>query len=466
MASIEKRGENSYRIVVNCGSDSKGKRLKKSKSVTLDPGLTSKQKEKELQRLAALFEDEVEKGTYLDAGKISFEDFCEKWLSDYAEKELEPKTVFRYKEMLQLRIYPAMGHIKLNKIQPTHLLEFYNNLSEAGIRLDSRYTSLPILKDFLKDNNITIKKLSELSGISEDTVSNAVNGKNIKNRTAESICRSLNIKLSTFFSQVEDFGRLSSRTILHHHRLISAILSTAVHWQFIFNNPAARVKAPKTDKSIIKHYDENQTKQLLKALDKEDIKYKTMVLLDVFSGLRIGELMGLSWDNIDLENNTIEIIKTSQYLSGKGNFEKNPKNKTSVRKISIPVSITSLLKEYRLWWLEQKIKCGDLWQGSDRLFVTWNGKPMFTYTLTNWFPDFLNRHNLPKITPHGLRHTSATLLAAQGLEVSAISKRLGHARTSTTMDIYVHALKSADIAASEMLEKALIGSKSNDSKCK
>ena len=106
----------------------------------------------------------------------------------------------------------------------------------------------------------------------------------------------------------------------------------------------------------------------------------------------------------------ISVTKASQHISGIGTFEKAPKNESSVRRISIPAPIVSLLKEYRKHWLSMQLAAGDLWQKSNKLFVTWDGRPMFTYTLTNWFPEFLKRHNLPKITPHGLRHTMASLL--------------------------------------------------------
>ncbi len=181
-----------------------------------------------------------------------------------------------------------------------------------------------------------------------------------------------------------------------------------------------------------------------------------MTLISIFSGVRVGELMGLSWPDIDFKNNTIEVKKASQYLPTKGTFEKGTKTEMSVRKISMPAPVMSIIKEYRKWWIEQKLACGDLWQNSDRLFVTWDGRPMFTYALTNWFPRFLQRHNLPKITPHGLRHSMTSILDEQGITVSAISKRLGHARISTTQNIYTHIFKKADTVASDALENALI----------
>ncbi|MFA6939982.1 MAG: N-terminal phage integrase SAM-like domain-containing protein [Clostridiaceae bacterium] len=134
MAAIEKRGENSYRLIVSCGYDKQGKKLMKRKTIDLSHIKPNKQ-EDEAKRQWVLFKDEIEKGLFLDSGKITFEDFIEKWLKDYAEPELAPKTLFRYKELLESRIIPAIGHIKVNQLQPTHLTEFYNNLREKGISL-------------------------------------------------------------------------------------------------------------------------------------------------------------------------------------------------------------------------------------------------------------------------------------------------------------------------------------------
>ncbi len=463
MASIRKRGKNSWQIRVFDGYDSANKKIERIKTVQRPAGMTDKQWEKELERIVIEFEQEVEKGTYLDGSKITFAEFAEKWLMDYAQKELAPKTYARYSELLYSRIIPAIGHLKLSRIQPTHLIQFYNNLAEAGIRLDGKYIAKDKLKAVMIEKGFDLKSLSTASGISEKTLKESVlQGKPVRHITAGNICKSLNVKISAVFTPYGEPGKLSSRTILHHHRLISSILRDAVEWQIIFSNPAERVKPPKVEKTAIQHYDEELTKALLQALDSEELKYKVMTLICVFGGLRVGELMGLNWENVGFENNTIEILRASQHVSGKGTFEKKPKNETSIRKLSMPAPIMSLLKEYRVWWLEQKIKCGDLWNNSNRLFVTWDGKPMFTYTLTNWFPDFLKRHNLPKITPHGLRHTMASLLDSQGLEVSAISKRLGHARISTTLDIYTHVFKKSDTVASNILEKTLLDDMKQD----
>lgn len=141
MATIEKRSETSYRIIVSCGYDKNGKQIRKKKTITLVEGLTEKQKQKELQKQSVLFEKEVQNGTFLDGNKITFDEYAQKWLNDYAEKELAPKTVERYKTLL-VRINQGLGNIKLSKLQPQNIRCFMNSLSDSG-RNDDRH----VLKD-------------------------------------------------------------------------------------------------------------------------------------------------------------------------------------------------------------------------------------------------------------------------------------------------------------------------------
>lgn len=404
MAAIEKRGESSYRLTVSCGYDKNGKKIVKRKTIDLSHIRPNKQEE-EANKQWILFKDEIEKGLFLDADKVTFEDFIEKWLKNYAESELAPKTLHRYKELLKSRIIPTLGHIKLNKLQPTHLTEFYNNLREDGIRTDGKP------------------------------------------------------------------GGLSERTILHHHRLISAILTCAVQWQFLLSNPALRLKAPKVEKKEAKHFDIDQTEYILSLIEKEPIKYRTMIILAIYGGMRMGELAALQWDDVDFDNCLLKINKSLQHLKEKGTFVKSTKNETSNRIISLPSSAINLLREYKVWQNGEKAKLGDLWNEEyNNIFTSHNGKPMFPSTISSWFNKFIKRHNeailndatIPKETKekylldnvnfHGLRHTSATILINQGVDVTTVSKRLGHARPSTTTDIYSHSLKKADTEAANKLE--------------
>lgn len=249
--------------------------------------------------------------------------------------------------------------------------------------------------------------------------------------------------------------RLSSKTVLEHHRLLHSMLQQAVYWQMIPYNPASRVRPPKAKKPNINFYDDAQTIALIKALEGEELKFRVIILLTIFTGLRRGEVLGLEWQDINFKNSSLTVRQASQYVSSIGIYTKDPKTETSNRIISIPESIIKLLKEYQKEQLKSRLRLGDKWLETDRLFVQWNGAPMHPDTITKWFRQFLEDKNLPHITFHGLRHTHATLLISQGLDVRTVSNRLGHAQTSTTLNFYAHAFAKMDREASDKLDNLL-----------
>ena len=190
-------------------------------------------------------------------------------------------------------------------------------------------------------------------------------------------------------------------------------------------------------------------------MEGEELNFRVIILLTIFTGLRRGEVLGLEWQDIDFKNSSLTVRQASQYVSAIGIYTKDPKTETSNRMISIPESIIKLLKEYKRKQLEARLRLGDKWIETNRLFVQWNGSPMHPDTITKWFRQFLEDKNLPYITFHGLRHTHATLLISQGLDVRTVSNRLGHAQTSTTLNIYAHAFAKMDREASDKLDNLL-----------
>lgn len=354
---------------------------------------TKKEAEVEL----AKFVTEVQNGLVIDGKALRFSEFVEIWKRDYGSKELAPKTYERYKGMLNTRIIPYFGHFKLSNIKPTHIMSFYDYLS--------------------KDHQL----------------------KRCKNHNGKTVMKGL-----------------SSKTILEHHRLLHAMLQNAVYWQILPYNPADRVKPPKHERPQIKYYDDIQCKKLLEALENEEIKFQTIVILTLFTGMRRGEVLGLEWSDIDFKEGFVNITKASQYTSEKGIFVKNPKTQSSIREVGIPDIVINMLKKYRTWYEAEKERCGDLWNNSNRLFVTWNGNPMHPDTVTDWFRSFIKKNNLPKITFHGLRHTNATLLISKNVDVAVVASRLGHAQITTTLNFYVHPVQSHNKEAGQVLEKMLV----------
>ncbi len=119
------------------------------------------------------------------------------------------------------------------------------------------------------------------------------------------------------------------------------------------------------------------------------------------------------------------------------------------------------MSNIKLWYDEQKSFCGELWTDSNRLFVQADGKPMHPSIISKWFVKYVGQIGLPVINFHGLRHTNATLLISQNIDVAAVAARLVHAQITTTYNFYVHPLKSHDRTAGNVLENLLISNKAN-----
>ena len=454
MGQIEKRGINSYRLGVSCGLDNQNKRIMKYKTIKLSSGMTDKQIKKYLAMQLDQFEKEVQTGTYLN-GSMTLNEFSEKWFKDYAEIYLRPKTIARYKQLLA-RVLIALGHKKLDSIQPTNLIEFYKNLADGGMRLDYTYQ---LKEEFLTDQTNFKTALSPLisrHAIGARTVTLIMRGGNTTKGVAEKICSELHMPIHNVFNIVNKDKPLSPMTISHHHRFISAMLTTAVQWQLIASNPAERVKPPKVEHVEARYYNIDEVEQMLALLEPEPIKYKVMVYTVLFCGLRLGELSDLRWSDIDFDEKTITISKQLQYLPGQGVFEiKSAKTKSGNRTISIPSKLADLLYDYKSWQDDEKAVWGDKWIQSDNLFTQDDGAPMFPTSPSHWFSRFVSKNKLPPLTFHQLRHTNASLLISQGVDIATVSKRLGHADKSITLRTYTHPIKQQDKEAVEKLETLL-----------
>ncbi len=127
MASIRKRGKG-YQITVSNGRKPDGTQIVETATFIPDPDKTEKQNQKALEVFAMKFEDQVKSGTYLDGEKITFDEFSKRYLEEYAVQHLDPNTLSQYKTMLRLHIIPAIGQLKMSKIQPANLNRLYNQL--------------------------------------------------------------------------------------------------------------------------------------------------------------------------------------------------------------------------------------------------------------------------------------------------------------------------------------------------
>ncbi|SCM82438.1 Integrase family protein [uncultured Sporomusa sp.] len=421
-SKIKKRGANSYLLTVTAGYGGDGKQITYTRTVKAVSLIEAK-------KMYNDFASEVQKGNVTDTGKMKLAEFAKKWYQEYCKKELAPKTQQAYKVHIEKRILPELGNNDINKIRPTHIMDFINKLQEPKFRLD---------------------------------------GKNIP---------------------------LGAESIKYCYRVLSSMLNDAVQWQIIPFNPCDRVKPPtvKNHAAVNNSFNEEQTIRMLEALDTQPLKYKAIILLTLATGLRLGELCGLQWSDLDLQGSFLTINRASQSLAGYGTFSKTPKNDSSNRVVTLPESLIPLLKQLKAEQAAKRLefglkKDGGLWEGdqdnsnNDRLFTKWNGLPVYVQTPSQWFHNFLTAYNetidnndkltkeqkdaqkLPIIRFHDLRHTSGSLLIANGIPLKNVSSRLGHADIRTTGNIYTHALQSVDKQAANIMDNIISKTKKGQAK--
>ena len=449
MANIQKRG-NSYRFRVSAGYDVNGKQIVKTKTWTPPEGMSAKKAEKEAQHEAALFEEQVRTGQIAN-GKLKFSTFADRWFNDYAETQLRPRTIARYKDLM-IRINPAIGHLYMEKITPAHLMQFYKELSNTTYGVKCRCTI--DLKQRLKETGMTKSKFAQSADVSLAVLSSVFQGKNIEITSGEKISKVLNLSFADMFELVNADKKLSNKTVREYHQLISSIMHTAVKWQIIVSNPCERVSPPKVQKADAEYLDANQAIRLIELLEDAPEQYKAAVIVLLFTGMRRGELLGLEWSDIDYNEQTISISKSSLYLPGKGIFEDDTKNSSSNRIIKVSHTVLQTLKEHKIYQMHQQTISG---KNNNKVFTAADGSPMHPDTLSSWFNRFISAHKneLPQIHIHSLRHTCATLNIANGVAVTTVAGQLGHANATTTTKIYAHVVKAAQAQAADIMDSIL-----------
>ncbi|MDR3587495.1 MAG: tyrosine-type recombinase/integrase [Desulfosporosinus sp.] len=494
--SLEKRGENSWRMVYFKGRDQDGNRIRYTQIF--------KGSKPQADKALAKFVASIENGLTGDGENMLFRDLCDRWIIEYANEHLSLKALVDYQKIIDQRLKPTFGRLKLHDIKPLNITKFYRELRDPEQRLDGR---------------------------TED--------KNPKS--------------------------LSGATIQKYHRILSSILSTAVRWQLIATNPCLRVEVPRNEHRETGFYNEEQLSSLFVELEKEPSKFRTLVILAVLTGLRRGELIALTWDDVDFDKGTLTVSKQAQYISpvpssvktntnggwtqsgfrtgtiyrvrpklvgysfdpaysvfssasaalsftgtsssisphhpqiakgqivsessssistpfsasglvtassdgktlsgvtltftcvekGQGVIVREPKTKSSRRTIALPATAITALREHKKSQAVERLEIADIWKDDNFVFTTWDGTIMHPDTPSSWFNDFLKDHSLPHIRFHDLRHSSATILLGSGVPLKNVSARLGHASSTITANIYAHALETVDRQAADKLDQIM-----------
>ena len=460
-----KDGSVSYLIRVYVDEDGNGKQKVKSKTWKPPANMTSQKKiEKELQKTAAIFEEQVKKGLIAFDGNTTFAQYSEEWLSN---ANIAVKTKERYEDLLR-RINQGIGHIRLSKLEARHIRELEKNLGEAGVK-QCGYAEDNGFSNLLSKKKLSYAAVSRLSGVAASTVSAVCNGRHISIEKAQQLAGAFNCKTEDLFKLNISSEGLSDKTILHHHRLISCILGAAKKERLIpFNVASEHMDTPKVRRTQADFLDDNEARLFVeKLLNEEDLRIKTALMLLIYTGVRRGELCGLEWKDIDREKNIINILRASQYQRKNGVTTVPTKNGSSERPLKVPQIVIDVLDEYKRFYDSVREEYGSEWTESGRIFVNMDnspGKPLNPDTVNRWLNKFTEKNGLKKIHPHSLRHTFATIQIYSGVSIKTVQARTGHAQASTLYNTYLHQIKSADEAATEAIDNILTPKPKDDRK--
>ena len=247
---------------------------------------------------------------------------------------------------------------------------------------------------------------------------------------------------------------LAPRTVLHVHRTLSKALKQAHDDGLITRNAAGPVKPPRPRREEIEPLDREQVRALFDAASVAGDRLEALYVVAVTAGLRRGELLGLKWEDVDLDAGVIQVRRMLSEPKG-GHIFEAPKSGKG-RSIRLTRKATTALREHRKRQLEGRIEHAGPWEHHGLIFPSGVGTPISGGNLTRAFKALLARAELPTTTRfHDLRHTCATLLLRQGTNPKYVQELLGHADISLTLNVYSHVLPDMGDAAASAMDAAL-----------
>lgn len=398
---VSKKGEVSYLIRVSLGYIG-DQQIIKSRTWKPEKGMSPKKIEKEVNRQAVLFEEQA-KQDYAeelqrkaeqmeqDSDDIeyrkrhtTFKSLAEEWIDlQEASHEMKNSSILRMKSCRE-RTYSYLGKVLVSKLSYHKIQKFITSLGQTGVN----------------------KKTG---------------------------------------------AGLSEKTQKHYLTFVSDVMYYAKKCRLIDENPCKDivfVKENDLDKKERIIYSLEEAKLVLSAIDeKAPTGFKLFYNLLAYCGLRRGEALGLEYKDIDFENSILTINRTSNYHIGYGTYTDTPKTKNSYRSLYIAPKLLEMIKQLQTEQKDIAKKCGDQWQESDRLFVSWCGKPLSPNFPYKWLQRFCERENIPFHGLHAFRHFVATQALVDGVDAKSVSAMLGHSQTSTTLNIYAHAVRQAQTRA-------------------
>lgn len=435
MANVTKRtgkdGTVSYMVRVFNGRRKDGKQVFATETF-IPTEKTPKRIKAELDAFVREFEMKVHEGRFIHGNKLTFDQFVVDWRNGWATKNLTLSSIQDYSNILEKRVAPHIGGLKIAKISPLHIQRIIDEESANGHKIKT------VKRTFTAINSV-FKYAFQMQVISENPCQRVQLPKEKVDKMNKG-----------YVEEIHCFDLVQANRFLK-----------ALSMEYVITEKEHDCLWGKSGK--VYHVKAREKKLTV------PIQYQAYFTLALFSGFRRGEMLALVWDDINFDENTIRINKATANLK-EGQVIKSPKTTAGYRTIRLPKQCFEILKKWRLEERLQAFQMGENWKGrmvldfgQQWVFIQKNGEQMNVSSPRQKFKDIITWYNeqcepedrLPEIRLHDLRHTSATLLLASGIDIETVTKRMGHKHASTTLDVYGHALESVDITASEKLEKLL-----------
>ncbi len=344
---------------------------------------------REAQRKLAELIHAANEGTYVEPTRVTVAEYLGRWLA-HARSRVAARTFERYEEIARKHLVPALGGLRLAKLAPMHVQAYYADALAHGRRRR-------------KDNH-----------------------------------------------DAPDAG-LSAQTVKHHHRVLSQALRQAVRWQMLGRNPCDAVQAPRPVRRDMRTLDHAQSAALIKAADGR--RAYVPVLLALTTGMRRGEILGLRWRDVNLDDAALSVAQTLEQTAA-GCALKAPKTPRSRRTITLPTLTVEALRRHKAQQAAQRLRLGPIYRDMDLVCPAEDGNPQSPRALTKTFQRLAAEIGLA-VRFHDLRHTHISHLLLAGVHPKVASERAGHASIAITLDVYSHVMPGMQEDAAKRVDAAL-----------
>lgn len=396
--SKRKRGKNSWELTIP---------IKKNPDGTWERIYrtfhgTGPQADEELSKIGA----DIANGNFVDTKNLTFGEFLDRWLSTHVIITVRPSTYEWYKMIVEKHIKPNLGGVLMSKLSPLHLQQYYMDMLKKG-RLPKKKPASPI-----------------------------------EGETAS--------------APEEPLKGLSANMVRGHHRTIHKALEVAVRWGLAAKNISDNVDPPRSERKEFKTLNEEEIDKFLESA--ETSRNYVLYLAAISTGLRLGELLGLRWSDVDQKNGAI-YVRQALKRSGKEPSFAAPKTKRGTRQVVMTATLAEELKSHKARQNAERLQAGEFWakdefeKDYDLVFADHLGAPLRRDWISKEeFKRILKKSKIDDMRFHDLRHSCATILLKEGIHPKIVSEMLGHSTIGITMDTYSHVIPSLQKEAAQKMD--------------